>query len=91
MIYIAKAIKMKDYCYHSHDLMEIDSIMLNDNKLYKKANLYDYLIEHPGSIKVGFYSGPDMIPAKSAKGEKYVKSKPNLTLVDNLFSLPKIM
>ena len=86
---IATAIKMKMYCDYSYNLLEIDKIYLSDANWYSKETLYDYIKDHPGSIKVRSVTGPDVIPVKSINGEKYVKSSPNKYLHDNLLELPR--
>ena len=87
--YIAKAIRMKKNCQNSYYLIEIDEIKLSDDNWYRKEALHDYLQKYPGSIRVRSINGPEVLPAKSIYGEKYVKSAPNSTLNDNLLSLPR--
>lgn len=87
--YIATAIKMKKNCSYSYNLLEIDEIYLSNTGWYKKELIHDYVKTNPGSIKVGTVYGPDVIPAISSNGEKYVKSTPNSTTNDNLLSLPR--
>jgi len=88
----ATKIKMKPGCGTSNNLLEIDSIYLTGNnteQYYKKENLHKYLTENPGTIKVNISPYPNLIPATSSNGEKYVKSSPNNTTNDNLLSLPR--
>lgn len=87
--YYAKAIHMKYGCASSNDLLEIDSIRLNDNKWYTKAAIHDYVKKYPGSITVGTFYGPKLIPCISSNYEKYVKSTPNNSQRDNLLALPR--
>lgn len=85
-------IKMKSGCGTSYNLLEIDSIYLTgctEERYYEKDVLYDYLVKNPGSIQVNIYPYPNVIPATSANGEKYVKSAPNSSSIDNLLSLPR--
>lgn len=89
MTYVATAIKMKHNCYYSYNLLEIDQICLNNSDWYKKEVLHNHVKNYPGSIKVGSLYGPDVIPAVSGNGEKYVKSAPNDTPNDNLLKLPR--
>lgn len=88
----AKRIKMRSGCYYSNNLLEIDEIYVdgcNNPGFFKKENLHDYLKDHPGSIRVGIYPYPEVVPAVSSHGEKYVRSTPNGTTADNLLSLPR--
>lgn len=91
MMYATK-IKMCTGCNNSKNCQDIDSIYLTgakEEKFYKKANLHDYLVENPGSIKVNIYPNPILLPAVSSKGEKYVRSEPNDSSNDNLLKLPR--
>lgn len=88
----ATKIKMKTGCSYSYKTLEIDQIYVTGGALegyYKKEKLYDYLKDHPGTIYVNISPYPDLIPALSANGEKYVRSEPNDTTSDNLLSLPR--
>ncbi len=87
--YIAVAIRMKKHCEYSYNLLEIDEICISPNSWYKKELLHDYLIKNPGSIVVGNLFGPNLLPARSKNGEKYVKSMPNDSVEDNLLKLPR--
>lgn len=89
MSYIITKIHMKKYCNNSYNLTEIESLLI-DNQLYTKEYIHDYLKNNPGTIKVGTVSGPNVIPATSTNGEKFVKSEPNTSVIDNLLSLPRI-
>ena len=89
MIHKATAIHMKSGCTYSNDLLEIDTICINDFRWYKKADLYDHLKYNPGTIRVGTIYGPEVISCVSPKGEKFVKSTPNSSKVDNLLALPR--
>lgn len=89
----AKKIKMKFGCNDSLKCEEIESIYLegnNTNQFYKKETLHDFLKENPNTIKVKDSLGPYVIPAVSINREKYVKSEPNYTKMDNLLSLPRV-
>ena len=91
MILVTK-IKMRPGYWASRDLTEIDSVYLTGVKepgFYHKEAVHDYLMEYPGDIQVGLWPYPDVIPATSIRGEKYVKSEPNQFGYDNLLSLPK--
>ncbi|MBR4020311.1 MAG: DUF3892 domain-containing protein, partial [Firmicutes bacterium] len=44
---------------------------------------------HPNSIFVNISPYPDLVPALSSTGEKYVRSEPNDTPFDNLLRLPR--
>ena len=91
-MYISK-IKMKLGCYNSQLLTEIDEVFVEgcvDPGFYKKATIHDYLKNHPGTIQVKAPPYPDVIPATSIYGEKYVKSAANSYVRDNLLSLPRV-
>lgn len=88
----ATKIKMQPGCYSSQDLQEIDAIYIvgcNNPGYFKKAVLHDYLKNNPGTIQVNIPPYPNLIPATSCYGEKYVRSAPNGAAVDNLLKLPR--
>lgn len=88
----ATRIRMQSGCYYSKKLEEIDSIYVegcNNPGFFKKADLHDFLKQHPGSILVKIWPYPSVIPATSSKGEKYVRSTPNDFVHDNLLDLPR--
>ena len=88
----ATKIRMKNGCGGSNNLLEIDEIYIEgcDNPgFFKKAEIYDYLKENPGTIKVKLYPYPNVVPAVSSNGEKYVRSNPNNYDRDNLLALPR--
>lgn len=81
---------MKPGCYSSGSLLEIDSIYIEgcDNpSFFKKAVLHDFLKANPGTIRVKIWPYPNVIPATSSAGEKYVRSSPNDYTHDNLLDL----
>ena len=85
-------IKMKPGCGSSNNLQEIDKIYLEGCKedgYYYKSTIYDFLKRNPNSIQVNIYPYPNLQPAVSQNGEKYVRSEPNYTGKDNLFNLPR--
>lgn len=86
-------IKMNPGSYSSQSLLEIDEIYIDgcsNPGFFKKANLYDYLKKNPGSIQVNIWPYPNLIPALSSQGEKYVRSTPNGNTHDNLLNLPRV-
>lgn len=88
----ATKIKMKQGCYRSNNLLEIDSIYIegcNNPGFFKKHDLYDFLKKNPGTIQVKIWPYPNVIPAISSNGEKYVRSTPNDYAHDNLLDLPR--
>lgn len=88
----ATKIKMMPGCRYSRNLLEIDSIYIEgctNPGYFKKDVLHDFLKENPGAIKVKIWPYPDVIPAISIKGEKYVRSTPNDYSHDNLLDLPR--
>lgn len=91
MIYATK-IRMRPGSHYSQSLTEIDSVYLSGHPspgFYPKEDIHDVLLDHPNTIKVGIPPYPDVIPATSPYGEKYVKSAPNAYGYDNLLSLPR--
>ena len=92
MIYATK-IRMKTGCGNSWQLTEIDSVYLDGQNIsgfYKKEAVHELLQIYPGSIKVKLSPYPDLIPAKSVRGERYVKSVPNEFGDDNLLCLRRV-
>lgn len=88
----ATKIKMQRGCQYSQSLLEIDEIYIegcNNPGFFKKSVIHDYVKEHPSSIQVKIYPYPDVVPATSINGEKYVRSSPNGSERDNLLSLPR--
>ena len=88
----AVKIKMKPGCYSSSDLLEIDSVYIEGCEnpgFVKKAVLHDFLKKNPGTIQVKIWPYPNVIPATSSAGEKYVRSSPNDYTHDNLLDLPR--
>lgn len=90
---LATKIKMKPGCGTSNNLLEIDSIYLTgttQDGFYPKGSVHDFLVKNPGTIQVNIYPYPNVLPATSVNGEKYVKSTPNDSIVDNLLCLPRV-
>lgn len=92
----SKAIKIKlnSGCVSPKSCNDINQIKIRDDSsgitAWKaKAVLYDTVKASPGSIKVDRYPYPDLVPALSKYGEKYVRSEPNDTESDNLLKLPQ--
>lgn len=88
----ATKIKMKPGCDYSTKTTEISEIYIEgcDNPgFFPKSAIYDYLKSNSGSIQVNIYPYPNLIPALSSNGEKYVRSEPNDTPNDNLLKLPR--
>jgi hypothetical protein len=91
MMYAMK-IKMQQGYAYSNNTQEIDEIYVDgctNPGFFKKETLHDYLVKNPNSIKVNINPYPDLIPATSSRGEKYVRSEPNDTPYDNLLKLPR--
>ncbi len=88
----ATRIKMKSGCSYSNKTTEIDQIYIEGCTkpgYYSKSAIYDYVKQNPNSIQVNIYPYPDLVPALSSNGEKYVRSEPNDTPNDNLLKLPR--
>jgi len=88
----ATKIKMMPGCSNSTKTLEIDQIYIEgcaNPGFYKKAVIHDYLHAHPNSIYVNISPYPDLVPALSSNNEKYVRSEPNDTPLDNLLKLPR--
>lgn len=89
----AKTIRMQAGCSHSNNTQEIAEIYIdgcNNPGFFPKATIHDYLIKNSNSIKVNRWPYPDLVPATSSRGEKYVRSEPNDTTNDNLLKLPRV-
>ncbi len=89
---LATRIKMKPGCGSSNNLVEIDEIYLtgaSEERFYTKEVLHNYLENNPNTIQVNIYPYPQVVPATSQRGEKYVRSSPNGSTNDNLLSLPR--
>lgn len=89
----AKKIKMQQGCANSNNTQEIAEIYIdgcNNPGFFQKATLHDHLIKNPNSIKVNISPYPNLVPATSSRGEKYVRSEPNDTQYDNLLKLPRV-
>ena len=86
-------IKMKPGCYNSKQLVEIDKVFISGSGplqgYYKKEQIYDYLQINPRTILVNIPPYPCVIPDRSQRGEKYIRSSPNGNLFDNLLRLPR--
>ena len=84
---------MKSGFYYSDSQVEIDQIYLygsvKTEGWYDKAVIYDFIKYNNGVVKVNINPYPELIPAVSQNGEKYVKSGANDTYKDNLMSLPR--
>ena len=92
MMYATK-IKMMPGCGNSQKTVEIDEIYVEGCEnpgFFKKATLHDHLTDHPGTIKVKISPYPNLIPAKSSRGEKYVRSAPDEYRHDDLLDLPRV-
>lgn len=92
MMYATK-IRMMPGCGNSQKAVEIDEIYIEgckDPGFYKKAVLHDYLKDNPGTIKVKISPYPNLVPATSSRGEKYVRSAPDEYTHDDLLDLPRV-
>ena len=88
----ATKIKMKKGCENSSKTTEISEIYITgctDPGYFSKESLYNYLKKSPGTIQVNISPYPNLIPALSRSGEKYVRSEANDTPNDNLLKLPR--
>lgn len=88
----ATRIQMMPGCANSYKAQEIATIYIDGCQspgYYTKAAVHDYLKTNPNSIQVNIYPNPYLIPAISARKEKYVRSAPNDTPNDNLLRLPR--
>ena len=91
-MFFATKIKMKSGCTYSQSLLEIDEIYIegcSNPGYFKKEVVHNHVKENPGSIQVKIWPYPNVIPAVSPRGEKFVKSVPNKYGHDNLLSLPR--
>ena len=89
----ATMIRMKDGCKYSSKTTEIADIYVEgctNPGFFPKEVLHSYLTKNPGSIYVNISPYPQLVPATSINGEKYVRSEANDTPNDNLLKLPRI-
>lgn len=88
----AIAIRLNKGCTSPKSCNDISEIKIYD-ELWgttgwkSKADVYDMVTDSPKSIKVNRDPYPYLIPVKSIKNEKYVRSEPNDTVHDNLLEL----
>ena len=86
----ATQIRMKPGCGSSQSLLEIDEIYITGiERFMQKELVHEYLLIHPETIQVDILPFPNLLPARSAYGERYVRSAPNDYLFDNLLALPR--
>ena len=88
----ATKIKMKPGCSNSYNTTEIADVYIegcSNPGYYSKETLYNHLKTNPNSIYVNISPYPDLVPALSSRNEKYVRSEPNDTPLDNLLRLPR--
>ena len=91
MNYVTK-IRMKYGCASSSKLTEIEQLYISGKHFegwYTTQEIYDYLLDSPGTIFVNIEPYPELLPAVNASGEKYVKSDQNRSRPDQLLSLPR--
>lgn len=89
----ATKIRMKCGCKYSTKTTEIADIYVvgcTNPGFFSKENLHNYLKDHPGTIYVDISPYPQLLPATSANGEKYVRSEAYDTPNDNLLKLPRV-
>ena len=86
----ATKIKMKS-SNSSNSLLEIDSIYIDELcRLIKKEKLYDKIEYENWKVNVDIAPYYPKVKGVISNGEKYVKSVPNDSNVDNLLCLPKV-
>ena len=77
---------MRQGCETRPEITEIDEIYLEGIGYHRKEAIFDYLIFHPGSIRVGVEPYPEIMPATSLSCAKYLIS--SLDSQDRLLDLP---
>nr|WP_317413212.1 DUF3892 domain-containing protein [uncultured Solibaculum sp.] len=85
-------IALKVGCRNSDCPVDIDKIYVKGERLdgfYKKEAVYDYVKQHSRSIQVDLFPNPDLLPALTERGEKYVVSTKDARSVDYLMRLPR--
>ncbi len=87
-------IRLNSGCISPKSCNDISEIKIRDEFIKTeewktKAFVHDKVKAFPGSIKVNIAPYPDLVPATSIKGEKYVRSEANDTEHDNLLKLPR--
>ena len=92
MMYATK-IKMLHGCAKSNSIQHIRKIYIEgceEPRFYRRAEIHDYLVENPNSIRVNIEPNyPYLLPV-TVNGVKFVRSEANDTPHDNLLSLPKV-
>ncbi len=75
----------------SNSLLEIDSIYIDELcRFIKKEELYDKIEYENWKVNVDIGPYYPKVEGVISNGEKYVKSVPNDSNVDNLLCLPKV-
>lgn len=84
-------IKMRPGYRYSKSCSEISEIYLTGQLegWFSSEFIHNWLLQNPGSIIVRDAPHPELLPALSRNGEKYVKTEPVDTTADNLLRLPR--
>ena len=86
MLYITK-IRMQSGCMHKPELTEVDEVLLEGIGFHRKEAVFDFLVMHPGAIRVGMEPWPEVMPVTSGRCEKYICSGSDMNN-DLLLALP---
>ncbi len=89
----AIAIRLNWGCTSPKSCNDISEIRIRDTwgteDWKAKGVVHDIVKASPGAVQVNIAPYPDLVPATSMYGEKYVRSEPNDTEHDNLLKLPR--
>lgn len=90
MVHIRK-IEMKPGCRASKNAGDIEFLFVGGpiQSFVKMEEMQDDLKKHPGSMKAALPLYPDLLPAVSRYGEKYVRSQTGNSPYDLLLRLPR--
>lgn len=91
MMYATK-IKMMSGCNESKNTIDIDQIFIEGgcfDRFVQKSELHDYVKGNPGTIHVSVTPYPELVPAISWCGQKYIRTETTNTPNDILLRLPK--
>lgn len=90
-----KAVKiaMRANSQSSNNPKDIESIFISSESgnsvRYDIKQLYDILMENPEKRIYVSNSNFYLIPMRATNGQKYIRSTPNLSIIDGLMKLPR--
>jgi len=69
-------------------LSEIDEVYIEGIGYHRREAVFEHLLLHPGSIRVGLEPYPAVFPVAGTDNEKYIRSDESFGETDALLSLP---